>query len=83
MGHIQHLAVRHTVRVLAKSLVLEAVGVGNVAESGVWEDEVQQEVIRNVEMLTGYQARAEVDKFMCGIDGGVTEECSKREVRYS
>ena len=34
-------------------------------------------------MLTGYQARAEVDEFICGIDGGVIKECSKREVRYS
>ena len=33
-------------------------------------------------MLTWYQAQAKVDEFMCGIDERVTEECSKRKVRY-
>jgi hypothetical protein len=74
--------VRHTVRVFAKSLVFEAVGVGDVVEGGAWEDEVQWEVVQDVGTLTGYRARAEVDELMCGIDGGVMEECPKREARY-
>jgi hypothetical protein len=75
--------VRHAVRVFAKSLVFEAVDVGDVVESGVREDEASWEVVRNVGTLTGYQARVEVDEFMCGIDGGITEEHIKREARYS
>jgi hypothetical protein len=43
---------------------------------------VQQEVVQNVGTLTGYQARVKVNVFMCGIDGGVAEERSKREARY-
>jgi hypothetical protein len=75
--------VRHAVRVFAKSLVLEAVDMGDVAKGGVQKDEVLQEVIQNIGMLTGYRARAKVDKFMCRIDGGVMEERVKREARYS
>jgi hypothetical protein len=41
VGCVRHLAVRHTVRVLAKSLVFEAVDVGGVVEGGVWEDGVE------------------------------------------
>jgi hypothetical protein len=59
--------------------MLEAVGVGDVSEGGAREDEV---AIQNVERLTGYWAQAKVDEFMCGIDEGVVEECSKREARY-
>ena len=68
-----------TVRVSAKVVVLEAVGIGDVSEGGVWEDDA---AMPNVEMLTGYWARAEVNEFMCGINGRVTEECFKREARY-
>ena len=46
--------VRHTVRVLAKSLMFEAVDVGDMVEGGVGEDEAQREVVRNIGMLTGY-----------------------------
>ena len=67
------------VRVSAKVVVLEAVGMGDMSEGGVWEDDA---AVLNVGMLTGYQARAEVDEFMCRIDGRVTEECFKREARY-
>jgi hypothetical protein len=63
--------------------MFEAVDMGDVAEGGVQKDEVSWEVIRNIGTLTGYQARAKVDEFMCGIDGGVMEEHSKREARYS
>jgi hypothetical protein len=32
--------VRHAVRVFAKNLLLKAVDVGDMAEDGVWKDEV-------------------------------------------
>jgi hypothetical protein len=50
------------VRVSAKVVVLEAVGMGDVSERGVWEDDA---AVPNVGMLTRYWARAEVDEFMC------------------
>jgi hypothetical protein len=71
--------VRIAVRVLAKVVVFKAVGMGDVLNGGVWEDDA---TVRNIEMLTGYRARVEVDEFIYRIDGGVTEECFKREVRY-
>jgi hypothetical protein len=69
-----------TVRVSAKVVVLKAVGIGDMLEGGVWEDDA---AMPNVGMLTRYWARAEVNKFMCRIDGRVMKECFKREARYS
>jgi hypothetical protein len=43
--------VRIAVRVLAKVVVFKAVGMGDVLNGGVWEDDA---TVRNIEMLTGY-----------------------------
>ena len=76
MGRVGHLVVACAARILAKALVLEAVGVSDVTERREGEYEL---VITNEGAVARQRALAEVDELVGAVDSLIAEQRSERE----